>query len=48
MNPADSSKGIESDPAYHSHKPGERRLSEDPVVFPEKEGVEASAEEGDL
>jgi len=28
---------IEDDPSYHSHKPGERRFSEDPVVFPEKE-----------
>jgi hypothetical protein len=34
MEPEDP---IEDDPSYHSHKPGERRFSEDPVVFPEKE-----------
>jgi hypothetical protein len=37
MNPPDPPEGIESDPAYHSHKPGERHLSQEPVVFPEKE-----------
>lgn len=47
MNPADSSKGIESDPSYHSHKPGERRLSEEPVVFPEKESGDKSPPEHD-
>ncbi|HEY8962334.1 MAG TPA: hypothetical protein VIM57_09025 [Luteolibacter sp.] len=36
MNLPESPKPLEDDPAYHSHKPGERRLSEDPVVFPEK------------
>jgi hypothetical protein len=36
MNFPESSESLENDPSYHSHKPGERRLSEDPVVFPEK------------
>jgi hypothetical protein len=36
MNPPESPEPLENNPAYHSHKPGERRLSEDPVVFPEK------------
>ena len=36
MSLPDPSERIEDDPSYHSHKPGERRFSEDPVVFPEK------------
>jgi hypothetical protein len=37
MEPDDPNEALEADACYHSHKPGERRFSEDPVVFPEKE-----------
>jgi len=47
MNPPDSPEPLENNPAYHSHKPGERRLSEDPVVFPEKESCEPPSPEDD-
>jgi hypothetical protein len=44
-SPEPPKKDIESDPAYHSHKPGERRLSEEPVVFPEKEPADGPVPE---
>jgi len=49
MNLPESPEPLEDNPAYHSHKPGERRLSEDPVVFPEKEaeGCESPSEKKD-
>ena len=49
MKAPDPPETIESDSSYHSHKPGERRLSEDPVVFPEKEsgGESPSADDSE-
>jgi hypothetical protein len=51
MTYPDPPEPLQDDPSYHSHKPGERRFSEDPVVFPEKEAedrpLEPNAEEAE-